>query len=420
MLGFNGGRRGLRFPPFVALALAALVLFLSFNCWDLSRKRARLLDELAEAQAQARRTDSARGRLEKRNAELVAQVDTQRKEADKRQSDYEGVRENVRALEAQNKKCADEKMKIQSESQAHISEIQRLKEQLKELRDEFMKQESQLHEMKKNTTLQKKLEYESSQCKQQIIQLQQVHMEQKKSLEEELVKLKKNLLDNQGVAAVGGHPEDARNQQNVPNVKESDRLVRDTGMLGIEDNGVGKLEDVQFALKKPAITQMQFQGHGAVMVQKPGADVPGHGIDLPRDPLSAQKGKGILHPTVDTKLEKGAGNGGDHEGQLLQQHQLVLDNKPILGIKKDAYVEQQEEEHGQIKAPDSVKTGGMEVKHEGHQPALKPIQVLAKPMEKDVNKNLHPAEFPQHGQNEDQKAMKNGAEMKRHQAMDML
>ncbi|KPP70258.1 hypothetical protein Z043_110926, partial [Scleropages formosus] len=354
MLGFNGGRRGLRFPPFVALALAALVLFLSFNCWDLSRKRARLLDELAEAQAQARRTDSARGRLEKRNAELVAQVDTQRKEADKRQSDYEGVRENVRALEAQNKKCADEKMKIQSESQAHISEIQRLKEQLKELRDEFMKQESQLHEMKKNTTLQKKLEYESSQCKQQIIQLQQVHMEQKKSLEEELVKLKK-------------------------------RVTR--SVLFILP-----------ALKKPAITQMQFQGHGAVMVQKPGADVPGHGIDLPRDPLSAQKGKGILHPTVDTKLEKGAGNGGDHEGQLLQQHQLVLDNKPILGIKKDAYVEQQEEEHGQIKAPDSVKTGGMEVKHEGHQPALKPIQVLAKPMEKDVNKNLHPAEFPQHGQ----------------------
>ncbi|KAL4660678.1 protein CASC4-like [Arapaima gigas] len=397
MLGFNGGRRGLRFPSFVAVALAALVLFLSFNCWDLSRKRARLLDELAEAQAQVRRVDSARSRLEKRNAELVAQVDTQLKEADKRQSDYEGVRDNVRALEAQNKKCSDEKMKIQSESQAHISEIQRLKEQLKELRDEFMKQENQLKDMKnKNTSVQKKLEDESLQCKQQIILLKQVHAEERLSLEEEMRKLRKvrNLLDK-GVAAVGkeaeGHPEEARNLQNAPNMKESDRLGMDTGILGIEGNGAGKLGDAQFALKKPAITQMQFQGHEANMVQKSGANVPGHGLDLLGDAMNAQGEKGLLHPPVEPKIETGAGIGGQNEGQLPQQHHIILDKKLIL--IDFALVHSSS-------APDRVKAGVMKVKNEGLQVPPNPIQVLEKNVESDVAKNLHPAKLPQHDQSE--------------------
>lgn len=111
MMGFNANRRGGRLPSFVMIALVILLLFISFNYWDVSRQRGRLLDELAEAQAQVKRTDAARSRLEKRNSELMVQVEGHRKEIDQKEGDRNMLRNSLQAVEVQFKRCNDEKVR---------------------------------------------------------------------------------------------------------------------------------------------------------------------------------------------------------------------------------------------------------------------------------------------------------------------
>ncbi|XP_029497258.1 protein GOLM2-like isoform X1 [Oncorhynchus nerka] len=368
MVGFGANRRGGRLPSFILIALMVIIAILSFNYWTVSNKQGHLLDELAEVQTQVKRTDAARSRLEKRNSELMVQVDTHRKHIDQKDGDNSMLEGKLQAREALVKKCTDEKMKVQGDVTAQMSEIVRLKEQLKELKQEFMRQEIQLREVKKNSTnLERKLEYESLQCGRQITQLMDEYEEAKKTLEEEAVKLRKSVLDSRKVGAAEGgtEVETAGEHPTVATHRDTDlkedmgKPGSDAGMPGIEDSEVGKIDDVQFALKKPAITQNHIEipdtglrevgaGMGAGAGEGAGRDL---SLDLP-----------VLQ--IQDKV-LGLGKEG-RAGALQQQPPQAVADRPILfdednkaAIQADEFGEQ----HRPLRAPANVmKADGVQRK----------------------------------------------------------
>ncbi|XP_068438733.1 protein GOLM2 isoform X2 [Clinocottus analis] len=361
MVGFGANRRGGRLPSFILIFLMLIIAILSFNYWTVTNKHGRLLDELAEVQTQVKRTDAARSRLEKRNSELMVQVDTHRKQIDQKDGDYNVLEGKLQAREAIIKKCTDEKMKTQGDVTAQMTEIQRLKEQLKELKQEFIKQEEQIREVKKNsTTLERKLEYESLQCGRQIAQLKEEYEETKKTLEEEASKLRQSLKDGQKSAVAGRHAEGApgvdvvgerhtvaTHRHDGPDLKEMGKPGSDAGMPGIEDSEVGKIDDVQFALKKPAITQKHDEAPDVVVGAGAGpgpgveaADGPGgQGLSLDQPRLQQDRVEGraavVAPPSIIKQADK----------------PIVFEEDNKAGIKADELGEQQR----QLQAPDNVK-----------------------------------------------------------------
>ncbi|XP_041842370.1 protein GOLM2 isoform X2 [Melanotaenia boesemani] len=359
MIGFGANRRGGRLPSFILIFLMVIIAILSFNYWTVSNKHGRLLDELAEVQTQVKRTDAARSRLEKRNSELMVQVDTHRKQIDQKDGDYNVLEGKLQARETVIKKCTDEKMKLQNDVTAQMTEIQRLKEQLKELKQEFMKQEEHLREVKKNsTTLEKKLEYESLQCGRQITQLKNEYEETKKTLEEEASKLRQNVLNGQkGVVGrhVGGgpgmglvgepHAAATQRHDRQSDLKEMGKPGSDAGMPGIEDSEVGKIDEVQFALKKPAITLKHGEAPDVVVV----ADAD-HGLGAADGPRG--QGFALDQPRLQQDRVDGRAAVIAPPGVLKQADKPVVfeeDNK--ANVKADELGEQQRH----LQVPDNVK-----------------------------------------------------------------
>ncbi|XP_053472869.1 protein GOLM2 isoform X1 [Ictalurus furcatus] len=308
MVGLGANRR---VPSFVLVGMMVVLILLSYNYWSVSQEHQRAIDELVEVHAQVKRTDAARTRLEKRNSELMLQVDTHRRQIDQKDGDYSMLEGKLQAQDVLVKKCTDEKMRLQSELTQKTSDINRLKEQVKEMRDEIIRQEEQLREVKKNNTnLERKMEYESLQCGRQIAQLKDEYEESKKLLEEKATKLKKETVDarkagtvvtqaERGTEAAGAHHLVAGQRHDNPDIK--DDLVKpgsDAGMPGIEDSEVGKVEDMQFALKKPAITAQNMEP--VEQDKQPGAGA-GAGPDAGPDAGA--------DAAIDTKVRAGAGAG---------------------------------------------------------------------------------------------------------------
>ncbi|KAM9546578.1 protein GOLM2 isoform 6-T6 [Salvelinus alpinus] len=428
MVGFGANRRGGRLPSFILIALMVIIAILSFNYWTVSNKQGRLLDELAEVQTQVKRTDAARSRLEKRNSELMVQVDTHRKQIDQKDGDNSMLEGKLHAREALIKKCTDEKMKVQGDVTAQMSEIVRLKEQLKELKQEFMRQEIQLREVKKNSTnLERKLEYESLQCGRQITQLMDEYEEAKKTLEEEVVKLRKSVLDSRKVGAAEGgtEVETAGEHLTVATHRDTDlkdlgKPGSDAGMPGIEDSEVGKIDDVQFALKKPAITQNHIEipdtalrEVGAGMGAGAGAGE-GAGRDLSLDRPVLQ----IQDKVLGLRMEGRA-------GALQQQPPQAVAERPILFDDNKAAIQADEfgEQHRPLRAPANVmKADGVQRKGAELPLPPNPAQV-PNPIEPRHARDPKPAEPLRHRQNDEDRDMQGDRAVdygKRRQAIDIL
>ncbi|KAJ4947336.1 hypothetical protein JOQ06_009372 [Pogonophryne albipinna] len=372
MVGFGANRRGGRLPSFILIFLMVIIAILSFNYWTVSNKHGHLLDELLEVQTQVKRTDAARSRLEKRNSELMVQVETHRKQIDQKEVDYSVLEGKLQARETLIKKCTDEKIKVQSDVTAQMTEIQRQKEQLNELKQEFMKQEEQLREVKKNsTTLERKLEYES---------------------------LVKSVMDGQKGAGAGRHIDGAPGEEMVgerhtvathrhdtPVLKEEmSKPGSDAGMPGIEDSEVGKIDDVQFALKKPAITQKHDEAPDMVVGAGAGpgvgaADGPG-GQDLSLDQPGLQQDRVEARAVIEIP-------------SIIKQADKPIvfeeDNKAV--IKADELGEQQRQVH----APDNVKGDSEHLK--GIPLPPNPVQV-PNPLQPHHAKEQVPAEPVRHRQ----------------------
>uniref|UniRef100_A0A8D2PSN2 Protein GOLM2 n=1 Tax=Zosterops lateralis melanops TaxID=1220523 RepID=A0A8D2PSN2_ZOSLA len=219
---------------------------------------------------QAQRTEVARGRLERRNSDLLGKVDSHRKQLEQKEADYSHLSSQLQARDGQVKRCEDGKMKLQSNISYQMADIHRLKEQLAELRQEFIRQEDQLHEYKKNNTyLTRRLEYDSLQCGQQIKEMRLQHEETIKKLMDQIAREQKATQkiqsskdtavspSNGGQAvpeavAEGEDKDTVKNEEpseHAADGKEKIKAGGDAGMPEIEDNDPAKAEDTPTAPK---------------------------------------------------------------------------------------------------------------------------------------------------------------------------
>ncbi|NXO04836.1 CASC4 protein, partial [Rhinopomastus cyanomelas] len=299
MVGFGANRRGGRLPSLLFVALLAVIAVLAFNCWSASSRQALLQEELAELQSQAKRTEVARGRLEKRNSDLLGKVDSHRKQLEQKEADYSHLSSQLQARDGQVKKCEDSKAKLQNNVSYQLADIHRLKEQLAELRQEFIRQEDQLHEYKKNNTyLARRLEYDSLQCGQQIKEMRLQHEENIRKLMDQVAREQKATQKAQSSKDADVNPSDGAREasRSAPEPeerntvkdeqppdrdgtdKEKSKPGGDAGMPEIEDNDPAKAEDTPTALKKPLLSAPKSGG------RPPAVELP---TEQPRAPDAA-------------------------------------------------------------------------------------------------------------------------------------
>ncbi|KAL2790463.1 protein GOLM2 isoform b [Daubentonia madagascariensis] len=285
MVGFGTNRRAGRLPSLVLVVLLVVIVILAFNYWSISSRHVLLQEEVAELQGQVQRTEVARGRLEKRNSDLLLLVDTHKKQIDQKEADYGRLSSRLQAREGLGKRCEDDKVKLQNNISYQMADIHHLKEQLAELRQEFLRQEDQLQDYRKNNTyLVKRLEYESFQCGQQIKELRAQHEENIKKLADQFLQEQKQeahkVQSNDGKdlsvndqVVPKNIPEVAENavdkneepsSNHIPHGKEQIKRGGDAGMPGIEENDLAKIDDLPTALKKPPISVSQHESHQAI------------------------------------------------------------------------------------------------------------------------------------------------------------
>ncbi|XP_040824538.1 protein GOLM2 isoform X7 [Ochotona curzoniae] len=283
MVGFGANRRAGRLPSFVLVVLLVVIVVLAFNYWSISSRHVLLQEEVAELQGQVQRTEVARGRLEKRNSDLLLLVDTHKRQIDQKEADYGRLSSRLQAREGLGKRCEDDKVKLQNNISYQMADIHHLKEQLAELRQEFLRQEDQLQDYRKNNTyLVKRLEYESFQCGQQIKELRAQHEENIKKLADQFLQEQK---EAQNVQANGGDktnvndhvvPKNIPNadenaaekneepsSNNIPHGKEQIKRGGDAGMPGIEENDLAKGDD------PPNDAQVNHNGDHDISKQNP-------------------------------------------------------------------------------------------------------------------------------------------------------
>ncbi|EAW77264.1 cancer susceptibility candidate 4, isoform CRA_g [Homo sapiens] len=109
MVGFGANRRAGRLPSLVLVVLLVVIVVLAFNYWSISSRHVLLQEEVAELQGQVQRTEVARGRLEKRNSDLLLLVDTHKKQIDQKEADYGRLSSRLQAREGLGKRCEDDK-----------------------------------------------------------------------------------------------------------------------------------------------------------------------------------------------------------------------------------------------------------------------------------------------------------------------
>ncbi|XP_018595151.1 protein CASC4 [Scleropages formosus] len=415
MVGFGANRRGGRLPSFVLVALMVVILVLSFNYWAVTNKHGRLLDELAEAHTQVKRTDAARSRLEKRNSELMAQVDTHRRQVDQRESDVNALEAKLQGRDAQIRKCADDKNKLQRDGEIQSAEMQKLREQLTDLQQELKKQEDQLHEMRKNSTqLEKKLEYESLQCGRQIAQLKDEYEEQMRKLEEEATKLQQSMLQTHGMVgklpnqedgdtAGDRHTEATQHHDNLELKGDLGKPGSDAGMPGIEDSEIGKVDNIEYGMKKPGITQNHIQGADAGAGAGEAAIQP---LSLDHHDLQGNKELKMEAQLAQEHHSLGGnenGNMGTSLGHVPSQRQQPLQamaDRPVLFDEDNKAVHADElgEHRGQLRAPDSGKAEGHELRGVVLAAPPNPAQVLPNPIDSQLGGEPQPAEPLRHRQ----------------------
>lgn len=111
MVGFGANRRAGRLPSFVLVVLLVVIAILAFNYWSISSRHVLLQEEVAELQGQVQRTEVARGRLEKRNSDLLLLVDSHKKQMDQKEADYGRLSSRLQAREGLGKRCEDDKVR---------------------------------------------------------------------------------------------------------------------------------------------------------------------------------------------------------------------------------------------------------------------------------------------------------------------
>nr|XP_033775582.1 protein CASC4 isoform X2 [Geotrypetes seraphini] len=298
MVGFGANRRTGRLPPFVLGTLLLVIALLAFNYWSVSCRLAALHEELLGLQAQVTRTEVARSRLEKRNSELAIQVDAQLKKMVHVQGDY-------KSLSSQSFRCETEKIKLQNNVSHQIAGLQRLKEQLAELHQEFLRQENQLLVQKSNNTfLLQRLTSESTQCAQQMKDLEIQYEANLKNLE-------------QAAQVIPSHSQDI---QNVEPIKENDMDVAGDQMQSKHVQQIAEKSEMR--VQDPPSNRSQHEREAV----KPGDDA---GMPEIEEKIPAEIESVLIEPNVNTIVNIEADKENPKKPNLGQS--LQMQNKAQFG-----------------------------------------------------------------------------------------
>nr|XP_028561082.1 protein CASC4 isoform X4 [Podarcis muralis] len=280
MVGFGANRRGGRLPSFLFVALLLVIAVLAFNYWTTSSRQTVLQEEVAELQGQAKRSDVARGRLEKRNSELLLQGELHKKQLEQKEAEHSQLSNQLQAREGQIRKCEESRIKLQNNISYQMADIHRLKEQLAELRQEFIRQEDQLHEYRNNNTqLLKRLEYESFQCGHQIKELRMQHEENMRKLEDQVTQ------DQKQAAHRSQSSKDIEsNLSNNPTILKTTQQLDEKNVIRNETPSINNISDGK-ALKKPLVSasQNEPQPNGNLPTEKPHAPNLAQGVNSNQD-----------------------------------------------------------------------------------------------------------------------------------------
>ncbi|XP_053320490.1 protein GOLM2 isoform X2 [Spea bombifrons] len=307
MVGFGAPRRTGRLPPFVLVALLAVIGLLAFNYWSVSARQAALHDELMALQAQVQRTEVARSRLEKRNSEMMMQADSHRRQMEQRQGEFHSLEERLQARDLQAQRCGLDMAKLQTNLSSQIVDINHLKEQLAELRQEFLRQEDQLHEFKRNNTLlQKMLQEQSQQCTQQLADqkreyensLKKIQVEEKTTLEKTS---SKDVLVDKG-AENEVHTEAIEKQNNKAEDPSANRLAYSKDAVKVDgDAGMPEIEDSDPA-KEDTVATAGVKLEKALLSNEGGVQAPEKHPSMQPNPFTESKVK-----YIPTALKKESG-----------------------------------------------------------------------------------------------------------------
>ncbi|XP_051000468.1 protein GOLM2 isoform X3 [Acomys russatus] len=201
MVGFGANRRAGRLPSFVLVVLLVVIVVLAFNYWNISSRHVLLQEEVAELQGQVQRTEVARGRLEKRNSDLLLLVDTHKKQIDQKEADYGRLSSRLQAREGLGKRCEDDKEthKIQSNDGKELG-----------IND---------HVAPKNIP---------------------------------------------NVAESDANKNEEPSSKQIAHEKEQVKRVGDAGMPGVEENDLAKVDDLPAALKKPPVLDSPHESHQTI------------------------------------------------------------------------------------------------------------------------------------------------------------
>ncbi|CAH6787986.1 Casc4 [Phodopus roborovskii] len=281
MVGFGANRRAGRLPSFVLVVLLVVIVVLAFNYWSISSRHVLLQEEVAELQGQVQRTEVARGRLEKRNSDLLLLVDTHKKQIDQKEADYGRLSSRLQAREGLGKRCEDDKVSFQCGQQIKELRAQH-EENIKKLADQFLQEQKETHKSQSNDG--KELGINDHVAPKNI----------------------PNVAENDA------NKNEEPSSNHISHGKEPLKRIGDAGMPGVEENDLAKVDDLPAALKKPPVLASPHESHQAISHLSTGQPlslnmVPGRFFDENESPVDPQHGSKLADYNGDD------GNVGEYE-----------------------------------------------------------------------------------------------------------
>ncbi|XP_041111526.1 Golgi membrane protein 1 isoform X2 [Polyodon spathula] len=179
MVGLGNSRRGGRSPPVLIGALIASLVVLGFNYWISNSRNIELQTQVYDLEAKVRRAAAERGAVELKKNEFHGQLEKQKEQINRIESLHE------QQLESAHKSWKDDKALLQLNISLSAASLQKMKDDYNNMLKDYGKLQKELQECQRNqSSLQKKLTYDMTQCNAQITELKEQYEENLLALSE--------------------------------------------------------------------------------------------------------------------------------------------------------------------------------------------------------------------------------------------
>ncbi|XP_033891043.1 Golgi membrane protein 1-like isoform X2 [Acipenser ruthenus] len=179
MVGLGNSRRGGRSPPILIGALIASLVVLGLNYWISNSRNIELQTRVYELEAKVRRAAAERGAVELKKNEFHGQLEKQKEQINRIESLHEVQLENAY------KSWKDDKALLQLNISLNTASLQKMKDEYNNMLKDYGKLQKELQECQRNqSSLQKKLIYDMTQCNAQITELKEQYEEKLLALSE--------------------------------------------------------------------------------------------------------------------------------------------------------------------------------------------------------------------------------------------